>query len=216
MRTSSSSYRRLRNHPRTLLLALSLCLAATTACGNATTPANGQDPAEEMQISDLLISTRDLPEGWGDSNSQGVDYRVTVCGVDLEPAAPVKAISVRFSRGPLGPFLEQHVRVYDDDVASGVVEQLQEALPDCTEYEAEGNRPNGPTARFDVEPLTVAGAPSGSVAWRQTSKGELPITSDLLLVPRGKATVTLMSYALRDTPDPRVLEQALAALPDAP
>lgn len=163
-----------------------------------------------------MLTARDLPEGWDDSNSQGDDYRVTVCGVDLEPTAPAKASSARFSRGPVGPFLEQHVRVYEDDVARRVVDELQRALPGCTEYEARGSAPHSPTAHFDVEPLTVEGAPAGSVAWRQTSRGDLPITSDLLIVPHQNTAVVLMSYALRDDPDPDVLEQAAAALPVAP
>ncbi|WP_110240370.1 hypothetical protein [Nocardioides gilvus] len=215
MRISSSSNRPRRHPSRTLLLTLSFGLAATlSACGDETKDDAGQDP--EVQVADLLLSARDLPEGWGDSNSQGVDYRVTVCGVDLEPSAPAKAVSARFSQGPLGPFLEQHVRVYEDDVAREVVAELQQALPDCTGYEAKGSAPHSPTARFDVEPLTVEGAPADSVAWRQTSRGDLPITSDLLLVPHGNTAVMLMSYALRDNPDPGVLEQAVASLPAAP
>ncbi len=189
-------------------------LSLLTACGQATT---AQDPGTTGEPSarpaDYLIDGAVLPKGWRDSNSQGVDYRVTVCGVDLEPEPPAFATSTRFSQGPVGPFLEQHVRVYRQDVVSGVVARLEKALPGCSTYTARGTSADSPTATFTVEPLTVKGAPEGSVAWRQTSRGELPITSDLVLVPRGDTGVLLMSYAVRSAPDPAVLEAAVAALP---
>lgn len=187
-------------------------LVGLSGCGGSSPGTTASD--DPVRSTDFLISSADLPRGWADSNSQGVDYRLTVCGVDIEPSPPGRATSIRFSQGPVGPFLEQHVRVYDDDVVSGVVAGLRQALPGCSEYEAQGTDPESPTARFTVEPLTVAGAPDDSVAWRQTSQGQVPITSDLVLVPRGDTAVMLMSYALRDTPDPRVLEQAVAALPE--
>ncbi|WP_435743830.1 hypothetical protein [Nocardioides sp. SYSU DS0663] len=203
---------RLLSRPLAALLGVSILLSS---CG---TGEGERGVAEEppLRSTDLLISADDLPPGWSDSNSQGLDYRVEVCGVDLEPEDPVRATSIRFSRGPLGPFLEQHVRVYRSDVASGVVANLRAALTDCTEYAATGSRPDSPEARFAVEPLTVDGAPAESVAWRQTSQGDLPVTADVLLVPRGDAAVLLMSYALRATPDPEVLANAVAALPEAP
>lgn len=215
MHTTSRSTRA----PRLRLLLLGLGLvAACGACGGASPGGSvtGAPAEPELRSTDLLITTDALPDGWRDSNAPGVDYRVSVCGVDLEPQPPVRATSVRFSRGPLGPFLEQHVRVYDDDgVAARVAGQLRESLPGCASYDAGGSAPGSPAATFTVEPLTVAGAPDGSVAWRQVAQGDLPITSDLVLVPRGPAAVVLMSYAIRDVPDPRVLEQAVAALPDA-
>ena len=196
-------------------LALAVAVAVlATGCGTATT--DGADQAEEettVRTSDFLIAADDLPDGWRDSNSQGIDYRVTVCGVDLEPQDPVRATSIRFSQGSVGPFLEQHVCVYDTDVASGVVQQLQEALPGCDSYEATGTAEGSPTAAFTVEPLVVPDAPADSVAWRQTSQGDIPITSDQLLVRRGDVAVLLVSYALKAIPDPAVLEQAARALP---
>ena len=187
--------------------------AGAGGCGEDTSQAADRAPA--VSSTDLLITADALPRGWRDSNSQGVDYRVSVCGVDLEPEPPVGATSIRFSQGPLGPFLEQHVRVYDGPVPAEVVAGLREALPGCTGYTVEGGGPDRPTARFDVAPLTVQGAPKESVAWRQTSKGQLPVTADLVLVDRGDAAVMLMSYAIRSAPDPRVLERAVAALPEA-
>lgn len=219
MRTPSSSIRRHHRPSRAALhsiLAVGL-LVALTACGEASESSDGAE--QPVRPGDLLITAGALPEGWSDSNSQGTDYRVTVCGVDLEPTPPTEATSVRFSRSPVGPFLEQHVRVHEDSATvQDVVDRLDEALRDCTEYEATSGADgdNHHTARFEVEPLTVEGAPDDSVAWRQTSQGDVPITSDLLLVPRGTSAVMLMSYALRDTPEPDVLSQAVAALPEEP
>lgn len=176
---------------------------------------DADDPAPTLRTSDLLITEDALPPGWQDSNSQGIDYRTTVCGVDIEPDDPVRATSIRFSQGPVGPFLEQHVRIYDDDVAARVVDRLRAALPGCEEYSTTGTSPDSPTATFAVAPLTVPGAPADSVAWRQTSQGDVEITADVLLIRRGVAAVLLMSYALRSTPDPKVLEQAAAAVPEA-
>ncbi len=188
-------------------------LSLLTACGQATAPQEPGTTDPTARPADYLIDTGVLPQGWRDSNSQGVDYRVTVCGVDLEPEPPAFATSVRFSQGPVGPFLEQHVRVYRQDVVSGVLARLEKALPGCSAYTAKGTAADSPTATFTVEPLTVKGAPEQSVAWRQTSRGELPITSDLVLVQRGESAVLLMSYAIRKAPDPTVLEAAVAALP---
>jgi hypothetical protein len=194
-------------------VAVAVALAMSAAgCGTST----GSDPAPAettVRTSDFLITAADLPADWRDSNSQGVDYRLTICGVDIEPRPPTRATSIRFSQGSVGPFLEQHVRIYDDDVASGVIAGLREALPGCDSYEAAGTAEGSPTASFSVEPLTVAGAPNESVAWRQTSQGDIPITSDQLLVRRGDVAVLFVSYALKAVPDPAVLEQAARALP---
>lgn len=186
---------------------------SAAGCGaqEASDPTNAEETT--VSTSEFLITAADLPEGWRDSNSQGVDYRVTVCGVDIEPQPPVRATSIRFSQGSVGPFLEQHVRVYGQDVASGVIAGLRDALPGCRSYEATGTAEGSPTATFTVEPLTVAGAPEDSVAWRQTSQGDVAITSDQLLVRRGDVAVLLVSYALKAIPDPAVLEQAARALP---
>lgn len=186
--------------------------AALCACGTDTPTASDDDGG--ARSTDFLITSEALPTGWGDSNSQGIDYRLEVCGVDIEPKNPVRATSVRFSEGPLGPFLEQHVRIYDSDVVTDVIAKLRDALPGCTEYSAKGSRPDSPEARFVVEPLTVEGAPDDSVAWRQTSQDDLPITADLLLIRRGDSAVMLMSYALRADPDPAVLARAAAAVPE--
>jgi hypothetical protein len=196
-------------------VALTAALAlSVTACGTST---EASDQTEEEQTtvstSGFLITAADLPEGWRDSNSQGVDYRVTVCGVDIEPQPPARATSIRFSQGSVGPFLEQHVRVYDDDVASGVITGLREALPGCGSYEATGSAEGSPTAAFTVEPLIVDGAPEDSVAWRQTSQGDVPITSDQLLVRRGDVAILFVSYALKAIPEPSALEHAARALP---
>ncbi|CAI9415439.1 hypothetical protein [Nocardioides sp. T2.26MG-1] len=207
MTRSSRDRGLLRRTAAALGLALLLC-----SCGEST--ARDATDTTGPRSTDYLITSESLPTGWGDSNSQGVDYRVDVCGVDLEPEPPVRATSVRFSEGPLGPFLEEHVRVYDSDLVSGVIDQLRAALADCTGYTASGSRPDSPEARFIVKPLSVDGAPEDSVAWRQTSQGRIPITADLLLIRRGDAAVMLMSYAIRAVPDPAVLAAAAAAVPE--
>lgn len=199
-----------------LPFALALTALCLGACGTAEgggDAGRSATPSPTVRPADFLVSADDLPAGWRDSNSQGLDFRVTVCGVDLEPEPPLRATSIRFSQGPVGPFLEQHARVYAGDSPRRVVAALSAALPTCTRYDARGTNPQSRTASFTVEPLEVAGAPEGSVAWRQTSRGELPITSDVLLLPRGNALVALTSYALRAEPDPAVLEAAVAAVP---
>lgn len=204
----------LRPAPRLLRrVAAALCLAGLlSSCGaGSSADTTAEDPA--TRSTDFLITSEALPAGWGDSNSQGLDYRLSVCGVDLEPETPARASSLRFSEGPFGPFLEQHVRVYRTDVIADVLTDLRTALTDCTGYTARGTRPDSPAARFSVEPLTVKGAPADSAAWRQTSQGDLPITADVLVTRTGDSAITLMSYALRDTPDPAVLARAVAALP---
>jgi hypothetical protein len=194
------------------LLALVVLVGlAVTGCGG--TGREAPAPASTAHADDYLITSDALPAGWRDSNSQGVDYRVDVCGVDIEPEQPVRATSIRFSQGALGPFLEQHVRVYRSDVVSGVIDRLRAALSRCSGYTVTGAGPENPTARFTVAPLTVPGAPADSVAWRQTSQGDLPVTADLVLVRRGDAAVMLMSYAIRRAPDPAVLQRAVAAVP---
>lgn len=188
-------------------------VSVLAACGSGGPAPKATQQEPTARPADFLLDAADLPSGWRDSNSQGVDYRVTVCGVDLEPEPPAYATSVRYSKGPLGPFLEQHVRVYRSDVTGPVITKLRAALPTCTQYQARGTSPQSKTATFSVEPLTVKGAPEDSVAWRQTSQGELPVTSDLLLTRRGTTAVLLMSYALKAKPDPAVLEAAVASLP---
>lgn len=196
-------------------LALALVLGLP-GCGSGRGGSADEADAALPRTSEFLLTAQDLPDGWRDSNSQGIDYRLSVCGVDLEPAPPARATSIRFSRGPVGPFLEQHVRVYRDDQVAGVIDALRDALPGCTEYTATGTDPDSPEATFMVRPLTVPDAPEDSVAWRQVSQGDVRIVSDILLVRRGTTGITLVSYALKDTPDPAVLQAAAAALPERP
>jgi hypothetical protein len=190
-----------------------------TASGAAggTTPATPATPSgaspSPTPTSPYALAVRDLPSGWRSSNSQGQGYRLTVCGVDIEPVAPTATSSQRFSQGALGPFLQQSIRVYRDDQVTPVVTALRQALAGCTRYQAKGDRPDSPTASFRVEPLDVPGLASTDVAWRQTSQGDLPITSDIVLARRGTSAVLLMSYALRTAPDPQVLATAYRALP---
>lgn len=160
------------------------------------------------------ITADDLPEGWRVSNPGGEGYRTTFCGVDLEPVAPVKTVRYRFTRSPVGPFLEQHVRAYADDTAAEVIAAIQAALPTCRESEAVGDGTN-PSVRFTVEALTLsatAGADADTVAWRQQPVGG-GVVSEIVLTRRGAAAVLLMAYSVRGDPDRSALEAALAAVP---
>jgi len=219
-RHQSRSARRLTPGPSVALVAVQCAVAVlVAACGSgsgkAVPPASAAS-ASTGRPTDFAIAATSLPPRWRDSNSQGLDYRVTVCGVDLEPKPPLAATSLRFAKGPVGPFLEQHIRTYSDDQAARVIRALQKALPGCTRYEAKGSDPQSRTATFRVEPLTVEGATSESVSWRQTTQGRLPITSDLLLTHRGNTAVLFMSYVIKGKPDPAVLAKALEALPQRP
>lgn len=216
----------LASHTLTAFVLVAL-MATVTACGDSAAPSPdaGANPAQEttsapgaaqVKPQDLFITAEDLPEGWRDSNSQGTDYRLDVCGVDIEPDPPVSAMSIRFAQGPVGPFLEQHVRVYESDTTPAqVAAALDQALQDCTEYEASGVGPDAPTARFTVQPLDVPGTPSDAVSWRQTTQGDQQIVTDLVMIPQARTMTAFLSYTLQGDPDVAVLQSAVAALPES-
>lgn len=113
----------------------------------------------------LVLAEKALPAGWQDSTPRDTGgYRMTVCGVDLEPNAPLDGAQKRWQYSASGPFLEQHVRVYTGDTAAAVVARLQKAIPGCTTYTStEG----GSSATYRVSKLTVPGTDAGIVTWRQ-------------------------------------------------
>lgn len=157
------------------------------------------------------ITAKDLPDGWRDSQPRRAGYRLTICGVDLEPQPPTGTDELRFAQSAVGPFLEQYVRTYDSDRVTPVIEALRAALPTCTRFAAGAG---GETARveFTVEPLDVAGLAPDDVAWRQTSVAERPITADYLITRRGTSAVVLVSYAISGPPPSGVLDAAYRAL----
>lgn len=205
-------------------LAVLAALAGTVALGGcgAVDGAAGIDPAAASASgtpnptgaaagSVHRITAEDLPDGWRDSQPRRSGYRLTVCGVDLEPQPPVGTDELRFAQSGVGPFLEQYVRTYDSDRVTAVIEGLQAALPTCTRFTAGGD---GEDARveFTVEPLDVPGLAPDDVAWRQTSVAERPITADYLITRRGTSAVVLVSYAISGPPPSEVLDAAYRAV----
>jgi hypothetical protein len=187
------------------LLTLALSLAA---CGGSPDPAPA---APSVPPAQYQVPVDQLPDGWRTSNTSGDGYRTTICGVDLEPAAPVDFVHYRFAKGPVGPFLEQHVRSYTGDTAAAVIGAIQTALPGCREFEAAGDE-DSPAVRFSVEPLTLSAAGPDTVAWRQEPADGSGVVSDIVLTRRGNTAVLLMAYGLRDEPDRAALTAALAAV----
>lgn len=131
----------------------------------------------------LMLDDSFLPAGWNRTEPRDSGgFRMTVCGVDLEPAPPIDAAAARWQQTPTGPWLEQHVRVYDDPTARNVLAALKEALPGCERYTATDEA--GGSTTFDVTRLTLDSAGSNTVTWRQRlvpesspSASETPSTS---------------------------------------
>lgn len=192
------------------VLTLTLTLAA---CDGSSDPAPATPSAPPAQS--YRVPVERLPDGWRASNPGGDGYRTTFCGVDMEPVAPVDSAHYRFSKGPVGPFLEQHIRSYAGSTAAGVIGAVQTALPDCREFEAAGDE-SSPAVRFSVEPLVLASAAASgpdTVAWRQEPADGKGVVSNVVLTRRGNAAVLLVAYSLRDEPDRAALQAALAAVP---
>jgi|GEM_PF-4575255 len=164
---------------------MSAVAAVLVACGSApaTTPSAGSAsagasarPTDVPAPKQWVIKVGDLPPGWHESSPPAGSFRVTVCGVDLEPALAIRAGAWRWSQSPVGPFLEQHVRVYRDDQAKQVISALQAALPTCTKKEAPRSTNSSEKVSFTITPIAVVGAGPDSVAWRQTLVSDHPIT----------------------------------------
>lgn len=191
-----------------LLLVAVVIGAVVAACQ----PAPGPVPPPEVRPEDYLISVDDLPKDWRPSNDPQTGYRTQVCGVDLEPAAPAATAGARFSMGPFGPFVQQYVRSYADDTAERVITGLAGELPGCTSYVATGTRQTK-SATFLIKPLHLDSAGPGVVSWRQTPESDPGLITDLAFFRRGTTMIVFLSYSLRRDPDPKVLEQAISAVP---
>ena len=195
-------------------MALAGCLLtlAMVACRGSSEPAPAAPP---VPAAHFQVPLEQLPAGWRTSNPSGTGYRTTFCGVDMEPAAPVDTAQYRFAKGPVGPFLEQHIRSYAGSTAAEVIGAIQTALPGCSQFEAAGDE-GSPAVRFTVEPLTLSSAAASgpeTVAWRQKPADGSGVASDVVLTRRGNAAVLLVAYSLRDEPDRDALTSALAAVP---
>lgn len=190
---------------------LALAGCGVGQAGDASAPGGGAsgtaDPASAQRV---LLEPADLPKGFAASGGQSASYRQRVCGVDIEPGKPVQTASARFSQGPLGPFVEQRVRVYADDSAAGVVRALRTALASCTSYQLPASGA-APAVTMAVRPLQLAQLGDESVAWRQVPQTDLPITTDVVLIRSGRTVVLVTSYALKQAPPAATVEQAATA-----
>jgi len=213
------------------LVGVSAVAAVLVACGTpaAREPVDGSGssggsssttsttrPTDVPAPKQWVIDVGDLPQGWRESSPPRGDYRVTLCGVDLEPALAIRAGAWRWSQSALGPFLEQQVRVYGDDQAQEVISALRAALPTCTRTEVPKATNSSETISVTIEPITVAGLGPDSVAWRQTVGSDRPVTSEIVLTRRGRTAVLFNSYAIGTRLDRNVLVQAVAALETTP
>jgi hypothetical protein len=201
-----------RRLPTVLTLGVCLLLLALTACGGSSEAA---PPATPIPSAHYRVPVESLPADWRTSNTDDDDFRITVCGVDLEPTAPVDFAHYRFAKGPVGPFLEQHVRSYAANTAAEVIEAIRAALPGCREYETAGEGDH-PAVRFAVEPLKLSGAAAtapDTVSWRQKPVDGSGVANDVVLTRRGTTVVLLVAYSVRNGPDRDALTSALAAVP---
>lgn len=172
----------------------------------------------------LMVPLSALPPGWKEAparNTRG--YRMTVCGVDLEPVAPVDGAQANWESSTAGDNLEQHVRVYKGNTATSVATALHKAVPTCKNYEAKDAQ--GGKSSFTVEKLALRGIPNGAVVWRQRVDYPVPQAATATAAPKtvevvqdvavrrvGSAIVLLNSYGVAKTPDDTALTAALKAL----
>lgn len=145
----------------------------------------------------LVLGAGAVPAGWSDSTPRETGgYRMTICGVDLEPSAPIDGAQKRWQNSPNGPFLEQHVRVYADRTAANVMAGLSRAIPTCRGYTAVDAA--GGSATYTVEPLSVPGAGAGFVAWRQ----KLTLPQPAPVTPTATQSATALPTSPAATPAP--------------
>lgn len=194
--------------------------------GASTSPADSvaRLPGGNGSATPLLVPTSALPTGWTATPARDTrGYRMTVCGVDLEPSDPVDGAQQNWQASAAGPYLEQHVRVYADDTAATVTKALASKIPDCTTYTAKDG--DGGQSTFTVEKLSLDGAPAGVVAWRQRVRIPVPgsatgtsspttaeVVQDVAVRRTGASVVLLNAYGVGKNPDDAVLVDALKAI----
>ena len=78
----------------------------TSSAAPSSSPAHsGNDATTSPQagrVRALTLTADDLPENWRNSSQPDPRFRMTICGVDVEPVAPVAEDRVRFSQTGLG------------------------------------------------------------------------------------------------------------------
>lgn len=165
----------------------------------AATPTPTVDPTEVATMAGgngmslpLMLDDSFLPVGWNRTQPRDSGgFRMTICGVDLEPAEPIDHASAMWQRSPTGPWLEQHVRVYDNGTARNVLAALKEAVPGCETYTA--TDANGGSSTFQVFPLTLRSGDNNTVSWRQRLVPPPETTTSP--APAATATATAQSTA---------------------
>lgn len=143
----------------------------------------------------LMLNETFLPVGWNTTEPRDSGgFRMTICGVDIEPNEPIDGATKTWQRAPTGPWLEQHVRVYDDNTARDVLAALKAAVPDCKRYTATDEK--GGSSTFEVSPLTLRSATNNVVSWRQrlvpadTAAPSSSATGSSTPTPTGSATAS--------------------------
>ncbi len=196
--------------PSIALLGLAI-LFAVSGCGAPGSAAPGQQPSPTTDLRGLLISAASLPARFRASTGESPAYRFTLCGVDLEPTAPVSSSSTRFARSEIGPFVEQRVRRYPDDSQRDVIAALRAALPTCASTRATDPASPGTATPFVVRTLALRQFGEDSIAWHQEVDGERPVPTDVVLMRKGRTIVLVTSYTFEAATDPQTILDAAAA-----
>lgn len=194
-----------------------LLLGGLAACGSTTSSAGAgaQDhpPATTTPggTHAQLISADVLPGGFRDSTGVSPGYRLTLCGVDLEPTPAVDHSAARFAVSEIGPFVEQRVRRYPDDSQERVLTAMASALRTCTTSVAEDPAHPGQRTTFAITPLDVGRYADQSVAWHQEPTSGPHVPTDVVLMRRGRTIALVTSYTLGKVTDPAAIRAAAAA-----
>ncbi|GAB3680312.1 hypothetical protein [Angustibacter aerolatus] len=173
-------------------------------------PGAGQGATTSEALQPLLVDATRLPDGFRESTGQAAPgYRMTLCGVDLEPRPPAETATRRFARSGVGPFVEQRVRRYGDDSQAEVLVAMRQALRSCGETSAT-DPASGASTTMRVRPLQLRQFADDSVAWHQEAV-DRPVPTDVVLMRRGRTVVLVTSYTLGRVGDVGVVEQAATA-----
>lgn len=210
--TNSAQRRSIRPSAPFIVLLGVATLVAVSACGAQSSATPAQPPGPATDLRGLLITADSLPADFRASTGESRAYRFTLCGVDLEPTAPVATSSARFAQSEIGPFVEQRVRRYADDSQREVISAMRAALTTCTTTVA--TDPADPQSRttFTMRSLDLRQFGEDSVAWRQQVDGDRPIPTDVVLMRKGRTVVLVTSYTFgRDTDPQTIVDAATAA-----